>query len=197
MLGLNLGGAWPSLPEMNREIARRRQEEADGLIESGRFEDAYAILCELDEEYPGAAQVRLAQARCLAELGRPQDAIAMCDALVDQYNSNRARALAEAIRAKASYAATRELEDGPSPRRWPAYLLRGTFVVVAIIVVISAVIYRQQIAALDTVAAPTDADVAAASVALEEELRAKAFAPSTEPGRVIPQREWEATNCVT
>lgn len=60
--------------------------EADSLFRSKRFEEALAILDELDAAFPSVRHIMVPRARSLAELGRYDEALALCDAIIHEHN---------------------------------------------------------------------------------------------------------------
>lgn len=82
---------------MERSEAKTRFTKADRLYALGRFEDALEELNAIDDHYPNNHRILNAQARTLARLWRHDEAIALCDRLLEEFNYEKARALREAI----------------------------------------------------------------------------------------------------
>ncbi|MCC6153311.1 MAG: hypothetical protein IT367_06110, partial [Candidatus Hydrogenedentes bacterium] len=55
---------------MGQSEAEGRYREASQLYMDGRYEEALALLSELDYEFPGNINILKAKARTLAKLGR-------------------------------------------------------------------------------------------------------------------------------
>lgn len=84
----------PSGPE-------QRFNEAKQLFAEGRYADALAILQALDAAYPNDRHLLHPMALCLARLGRTDEARALCERIVRDFDDPKARALLRELDAPA------------------------------------------------------------------------------------------------
>jgi predicted esterase len=63
---------------------------ADTLYRQGRYQDALSLLDGVDREFPRTRNVMYARALCLAGLGRKNEAVELCDALLERFAEPRA-----------------------------------------------------------------------------------------------------------
>lgn len=87
---------------MGQSEAEGRYREASQLYMDGRYEEALALLSELDYEFPGNINILKAKARTLAKLGRVSEAIAVCDRLEQVFGYEKARSFRNQLEAKAN-----------------------------------------------------------------------------------------------
>lgn len=82
---------------MDKSEAERRFQKADKLFTYGRFEDALADLEALDASFPNNHRVLNAQVRTLEQLQRFDEALALCDRLVNELGYDKARTLRDRL----------------------------------------------------------------------------------------------------
>lgn len=75
---------------MDNADARKRFEEADALYRAGRYSEAVVLLQQLNAEYPNQRNVLYPLAFSLAAVGRIDEARALKDTLVAQFDDRRA-----------------------------------------------------------------------------------------------------------
>jgi len=68
-------------------------KQADNYYKQGRFQEALALLQEVDHEYPNEANVLYAAAMCFVELNRSQEAVRLCERILAKRPDERASAL--------------------------------------------------------------------------------------------------------
>jgi len=73
--------------------------QADGLFQQGRFQEALVVLDQLNAAYPRTRNVMFPRALCLEKLGRLAEADTVCDEMIQRFQEPRAQALKEQIRA--------------------------------------------------------------------------------------------------
>lgn len=83
---------------MDKAEAERRFQKADKLFTYGRFEDALADLDALEAAYPDNHRVLNAKIRTLEQLQRFEEALPLCDRLVDHLGYDKAHTMRERIR---------------------------------------------------------------------------------------------------
>lgn len=87
---------------MGESEAQARFKQASQLYTNGRYEEALALISELDYEFPGTINLLKAKARTLAKLGRVSEAIAVCDRLESVFGYDKARLFRNQLEAKAN-----------------------------------------------------------------------------------------------
>ena len=87
---------------MGQSEAERRFADASELYKTGRYEEALALISELDYEFPGNIHLLKAKARTLAKLGRTAEAIAVCDLLELDLGYDKARTFRKQLESKAA-----------------------------------------------------------------------------------------------
>lgn len=78
---------------MKKREAREKFTKADRLYREGAHGEALSILNELDAAFPNRKHILFPKARCFAKLYRADEAIEICDRLIDEYRYERARDL--------------------------------------------------------------------------------------------------------
>lgn len=86
-------------------------KKAGDLYAAGDYDEAHAILSQLDAQYPGNVQLLKALARTLDKLGRTEEAIAVCDRLIGQYGYVKALAFRERLAARSRQTADEVVFD--------------------------------------------------------------------------------------
>lgn len=94
--------------------AQSQFQKADDLYRSGRYEEALNVLNRLDAAFPDKRNIMYPRARCLRRLKRPQEAMEVCDLLIERYGDKRAAKLKNAI-ASAEAASHQESSIGFAP----------------------------------------------------------------------------------
>jgi tetratricopeptide (TPR) repeat protein len=94
--------------------AQAQFQKADDFYRQKRYEEALNVLNRLDAAFPDKRNIMLPRARCLRHLKRPQEAMAICDRLIERYGDERAAKLKTAI-ASAETASHRESSAGFAP----------------------------------------------------------------------------------
>ena len=82
---------------MNKNSAEMRFNEADRLYREGRFAAALDLLKDLDARFPNRRDIMFPMARCLSKLGRSEEALHMCNDIVDRFDYDRATELRNRI----------------------------------------------------------------------------------------------------
>lgn len=82
---------------MDERESREKFKRADALFRSGEYQQALHILSGLNQAYPNTKNVLYPTAMCLERLGRPADALPICDQLIAQFQDPRAQALKDRI----------------------------------------------------------------------------------------------------
>jgi tetratricopeptide (TPR) repeat protein len=77
---------------MSLEI-ERKLADADELLEAGRSDEAAKLLRELHLEFPAVQSVTYALAHCLARIGHADEALPLCEDLINFYEDDRAKEL--------------------------------------------------------------------------------------------------------
>ena len=85
---------------MGESKAEVRFRQASQLYMDGRYEEALALISELDNEFPGSVNLLKAKARALAKLGRLSEAIAVCDRLERELGYEKARVFRKQLETK-------------------------------------------------------------------------------------------------
>ena len=78
---------------MERREAKEKFRRSDDLYRTEKFAEALAVLDELGAAFPHTKNILFPRARCLARLGRTEEAMAACDTLIAEFNYGRARKL--------------------------------------------------------------------------------------------------------
>ena len=141
---------------MDKGQAQSQFQKADDFYRQKRYEEALNVLTRLDAAFPDKRNIMLPRARCLRHVKRPQEAMAICDRLIELYGDERAAKLktaiasAEAVSHRESSAGFAPLtledlgitahpaESSPSPRPQPS-ALRMTIVMALIILALAVV----------------------------------------------------------
>jgi thioredoxin-like negative regulator of GroEL len=66
---------------MERHTAQNKFGQADMLYQQGRFDEALALLEELDQAFPNSPNVMFPRARCLVEIGETNEALDLLEDL--------------------------------------------------------------------------------------------------------------------
>lgn len=82
---------------MDAQEATQKFKEADALFRIHDWNGALEILAELDVAYPDQHRILYPMARCLAELRRFDESLALCTQLVNEYGYQRAERLRERL----------------------------------------------------------------------------------------------------
>lgn len=82
---------------MDREQANGRFAEADALFKRGAYAEALAVLDELYAMYPDEHRLLRARAETLAKLGRTDNALELCDRLLEEFQYEKIRPLQERL----------------------------------------------------------------------------------------------------
>ena len=75
---------------MDSQESKRKFAQADGFFKQGRYQDAMAILTELDRFFPNTKNVMYPMSMCLAELDCAGEAMQLCDRLIQEFADQRA-----------------------------------------------------------------------------------------------------------
>lgn len=75
---------------MNSKLAKRLFRESDQLYRGKNFAAALDGLDRLDKAFPDTHRILYPRAMCLAEVGRIEEAIAICDRLISRHKYKRA-----------------------------------------------------------------------------------------------------------
>lgn len=118
---------------MDAQESKQKFKQADQLYREGRYQEALGLLDELNRAHPNAKNVLYPAALCLEKLGRANEALPICEQLIQQFQDPRAEKLKAKITAARGgggestaladlglTGAADILDDGP-PARVPAY----------------------------------------------------------------------------
>ena len=83
---------------MDNAEAEALFEHAAALYKSRKYETALGVLKQLDSKYPDNVDVLFPLARCLAKLERDEEALGLCDALIENHAYRPAEELRDRIR---------------------------------------------------------------------------------------------------
>lgn len=97
----------------NREL-RLSYQEAIQLIRVGRFEEALALLKDIDRERSGVKNVLYPMAVCCEKLGYVEEGIDICDQLIMQYDHEKARAIKARLELSLAYPEAHEVDTSPA-----------------------------------------------------------------------------------
>ena len=117
---------------MDKSEAERRFQKADKLFTYGRFEDALADLDALDSAYPNNHRVLNARVRTLEQLQRYDEALALCERLVNELGYQKAQTMKDRLAEEVARSggtpqdAFWSNEPGPAPSSPPASPVRAT-----------------------------------------------------------------------
>jgi hypothetical protein len=75
---------------MNLPFAKRLFQKSDGLFRGKNYAAALILLDRLDAAFPDTRRIMYPRAMCLAEAGRTEEAIAVCDRLIARHKFMRA-----------------------------------------------------------------------------------------------------------
>lgn len=78
---------------MDKATAKEKHRQAKRLYGEKRYAEALAVLDELDRAFPDERNVLYPRARCLAKMGRREQALALCEQLVMDFGDPRAARL--------------------------------------------------------------------------------------------------------
>lgn len=82
---------------MDSQVSRAKFKQADTLFREGQYQQALHLLGELNQAYPNTKNVLYPAAMCLEKLGRGDEALPLCEALIEKFQDPRAQALKEKI----------------------------------------------------------------------------------------------------
>lgn len=86
---------------MDGATSQRKFQEADQLFQGGRYQEALVILEELNASFPNAKNIMYPAAMCLDKLGRSQEALPLCNHLIQAFQDPRAESLKAEIEGRA------------------------------------------------------------------------------------------------
>ncbi len=78
---------------MDTNDSRQRFEQATTFFKEGRYSEALNLLDSLDLQFPNQKNVMIPRALCLEQLGRPQEALEICEEVLALFDDRRAPAL--------------------------------------------------------------------------------------------------------
>lgn len=98
---------------MRNKDAKLKFDEADRLYREGKCGEALELLNELDAAFPNDRKIMFPRARCLAKLYRGDEAVALCDRLIDEFQYDKARELKARVKkyGNTADAPTGDLDD--------------------------------------------------------------------------------------
>ncbi|MCL4691979.1 MAG: tetratricopeptide repeat protein [Candidatus Hydrogenedentes bacterium] len=103
--------------------AQDRFELADDLYRNGQYAQALDQLSDLEKHYPDNYRLLNAKARTLAKLGKVQQALVICDRLLDEFKYEKVRRLRDQLAVAVDMTAKKgklaPLEPPPLPKRNP------------------------------------------------------------------------------
>lgn len=78
---------------MDATTSTTKFKQADQLFRDERYQEALTVLEELNQHHPNAKNIMYPAAMCLDKLGRSQEALPLCDHLIQSFQDPRAEAL--------------------------------------------------------------------------------------------------------
>lgn len=111
---------------MQRHTAQNKFGQADMLFQQSRFDEALALLDELDQAFPNSPNIMYPRARCLVEIGETNEALDLLEELVLQFQHEEAMQLKAELNdamltlTQAPVAEARH-HDGPTPDQIKRY----------------------------------------------------------------------------
>lgn len=95
---------------IDRKEAERLFHEADSLYRAQRYADSLDILNRLNDAFPNQHRILFPRARCLAKLGQFQDALTVCQTLVEEHDYDKAKPLLDQLTQHQAAPSTVEIE---------------------------------------------------------------------------------------
>jgi thioredoxin-like negative regulator of GroEL len=107
---------------MEKHTAQNKFGQANMLYQQGRFDEALALLDELDQAFPNSPNIMFPRARCLLEIGETNEALDLLDELALHHQHQEAIKLKiEVSDAMITLNRTVQTEarhrDGPTPEQ--------------------------------------------------------------------------------
>lgn len=78
---------------MDAATSHTKFQQADQLFRDGQYQEALTLLEELNQHHPNAKNIMYPAAMCLDKLGRSQEALPLCNHLIQHFQDSRAEAL--------------------------------------------------------------------------------------------------------
>jgi tetratricopeptide (TPR) repeat protein len=78
---------------VDKSEAKKIFLDANALYDRGQFDEALRLLQRLNLEFPRQKHILFAAARCLEEMGRAQECIALCEQLITLFDDERAECI--------------------------------------------------------------------------------------------------------
>lgn len=78
---------------MQSDSAKQRFEQANQLFQKHHYEEALALLQELNREFPNTEKIMFAATLCLEKMGSIDEAKMLCHSMMRQFDSQRAQEL--------------------------------------------------------------------------------------------------------
>jgi len=75
------------------DASQEKFDRADRLYQANRFEESLLLLAELDKEFPNTKHILYPMALCLERLGRADEALQLCNLLIQRFQDERAHVL--------------------------------------------------------------------------------------------------------
>lgn len=85
---------------VDKAVAKQKFREADKRYQAEDFEGSLEILEELEDEFPANHRIMFPMARCMSKLERNEEALDICQDLVEKHQYAKAEPLYRALRAK-------------------------------------------------------------------------------------------------
>ncbi len=87
---------------MQKNEIRLNYQEASQLVQVGRFDEALEILKEIDEIKPNTENILYLMAVCQAKAGRKDEALELCERLIQDFDHDNAKVLIKTLRVQVS-----------------------------------------------------------------------------------------------
>ena len=85
---------------MQKHEVRLNYQQATQLAQVGRFDDALEILAELNEVKPNTEGILYLMAACHAKTGNKEEALKLCDRLIEEFDHEHAKQMKNRLTAK-------------------------------------------------------------------------------------------------
>lgn len=171
---------------MNRQLAKQYFDRAEAALESGNPEEALTLLNQLDAAFPNTKNIGVARAKAYAAMGRIPEAMHLCDALIQEHDSRRAKELKARLVSGESVPISPKAVPANASRTFARRLASAAFATIAIASAIGGAVWFAQrmdteLAANEIVPPPSRTS---GSVAMH------VAAPASAPGQIHAPSTW-------
>lgn len=132
---------------MDQKEAKEKYERADALYRQKRYQEALAILDDLDKAFPNTKNIMYPRALCLGQLGRIDEALDVCTRLITILGDPRGEQLKAELEAQRTGAEAAPSTGAPGAQergKRTKLLLAGSVVAVCLIVATGVLLFRQK-----------------------------------------------------